>query len=64
MSDGHRPPPPLPRTITITGTGRVSVAPDFAGHERMKLAMADAATPIEAGTNEIVIGVAMTFLIE
>lgn len=55
--------------VSIAGVGSISelggpMPIPFAGHERMKLSMADAGTPVEAGTNEIAISVAVTFLLE
>jgi uncharacterized protein YggE len=53
--------------VAIAGVGSISELGGpipFAGREMAKLAMADAATPVEAGTNEISITVAVTFLIE
>ena len=56
--------------VSIAGVGSISelggpMPIPFAGMERAKFAMAaDAGTQVEAGTNEIAISVAMSFLIE
>ncbi len=48
---------------SITEAGTAEVAPVYRGGVA-KMAMADAATPVEAGTNEVAISVSVTFLID
>lgn len=55
--------------VSIAGVGSISelggqLPIPFAGREMAKLAMADASTPVEAGTNDIAISVAIMFMIE
>lgn len=47
---------------SITESGTLEVAPMYRGGIA-KMAMADASTPVEAGTNEIAISVSVTFLL-